>query len=111
MADIFCGDGVSTRFDRSLTKLKFTFEQFHQSKFPDWAVIPGIVPFPLPVGLPAEYGSDGKPLPSVCQGPLQQWVKFYTSQAVMSAWQDFYTNKKGFRDDFAKQWAYIAGKL
>ncbi|CAG8557692.1 7477_t:CDS:2 [Ambispora leptoticha] len=84
MSQKFCGDG-----------------------FPNWASMPGLLPFPLPVHLPIPF-KDGNPIPDRC--PLN-WASLYESNAVSVAWQNLYDNHNGLLNAFAAQWAYIAQKF
>ncbi|CAG8611724.1 1062_t:CDS:10 [Ambispora leptoticha] len=84
MSQKFCGDG-----------------------FPNWASMPGLLPFPLPINLPIPF-KDGNPVPDKC--PLN-WAPLYGSNAVSVAWQNLYDNRDGLLDAFSAQWAYIAQKF
>lgn len=71
--------------------------------FPDWLVTK--VSFPAPLKVDLKYDQHGIPLKEECM--KIQFFKYYTTDDVMRFSHDFFTNKNGMADKFAKMWVNV----
>ena len=78
--------------------------QFCGEGFPDWTVERTNFPFPVPMDM--DYDKDGNPNRSKCLSI--NFGTFYVSEDVMRFQEDFFTNKRGLLDSFAKMWQRVA---
>lgn len=71
---------------------------------PDWAVVRR-PDFPAPLTHKMEYDEEGYPTIETCLKTV--FPNYYFSYAVQELFQDFYSNKRGIRDNFANMWKQI----
>lgn len=88
-------------------------KQYCGEGMPDWAIRPHtnfLTKFPAPLwGIKMEYDADGYPTMKSCLE--RDFGFYYTTYAVMDAYQDLWDNWNGVGDAFADMWAHVANRF
>lgn len=82
--------------------------QFCGEGFPDWAVRKQdtVTKFPFPLKLDLQWGTDGYPTKESCL--KYEFGTYYSTYAVMNAYNDLYINHDNLGDAYALMWAEMA---
>ena len=86
------------------------FSRFCGEGAPDWAVLPFLnesAGFPVPIA-PKPYNLTSSGYPSREDCLSKGFALYYVSEAVGTAFQDFYDNTHGMQDAFAAYWTTVA---